>query len=1103
MSRRVLPDNDVMSDSAMSLQTAPAQRGQSSALVYSGQLEKNLKNGGGDLTLPFIGKLLAPHIGHHVVARRRLLDLLHRGLQRRVTTICAPAGYGKTTLTASFLADAELPACWYGLDEADTDARSFVEYLLAAIRLSFPGFGQRTLAALRAEDRDIAFVIGSLVTELYNEVREPFLLVLDDIHVVAPGGPIATALDTFVRQAPEHCRILLLSRTPVELPCISRLTASREVSRLTAADLAFTDEEAAQLLEALSVQTTAEARDRLLQQCEGWAAGLVLATLDGSTNAAAPGDEDLFRYLASEVYQRQPAELQTFLRRSSVLYELTPDSCTGALRIKKAKATLRELSESLQFVSSLEGGQVYRYHSLFRGFLAEKLREDEREFSEVHRRAGQYFAGRGSWEAALFHFGQAGCPDEAAQVVQQAALQVYDAGRWRVLAGWIDDLPSEAVDHHPSLLVHRARVAVQMGQAALAMQYCARAHEIAATDARWLLPQVHVARAAAFRLQGLLDRCIEESEAAIALLAEPADRASRLTLGEALHYKGNGLWQSGALDEAIPALQAALEQYRELGDLYRISFAHHNLGSVFRHSGHYTKAMAHFTEAIRGWRLLGNQAQLAATLNNLGYLYRERDLNLAEQTLREAVSLARDAGAPLVVATALGSLGAALALQGKHADARETFEHALEAARAASVRPELISSMNGLGLVCLAEGDMDMSRVLIEQAAGLAGHEIGAELRAQVLVSQATVYLALDQPHRTLGLLEEAGGLLSSKGSRETRARLQFQLARLHWAQGDAALDSTLGNLAVLLAEPGSELPLLLEARLAGPLVRYAAALPRIAGPFRRLLDALDRFQPEVSAPRVLDNEQRALPAVRAYALGRDRVEIEDGETREVRWATKKSKEMFFYLVLHGPLHKEAIIEALWPEVSPAKGDTLLWSHAYRIRRSLYPESLVHNESVWGLNSQGSFWLDALEFQDLVRGAGHAGAAQDPSAAIPDVERAVDLYDGEFLPGLYSDWAGLMRDRLQERFLGALLLLARKYVERGAVDDAIKLCDRALQADSCLEEAYFVKIKALAGAGRRPEAGRTFTRYLRAVEADSGVPPEGKLVELRELIRTG
>lgn len=1053
--------------------------------------------------MPFLGKILAPEIGHHVVARRRLLDLLHRSLQRRVTTVCAPAGYGKTTLTASFLADAELPACWYGLDEADTDARGFVEYLFAAIRLSFPDFGQRTLAALQAEDRDVAFVIGSLVTELYSEVREPFLLVLDDIHVAAAGTSIAAAMDTFVQQAPEHCRILLLSRTPVELPCIPRLTASREVSRLTAADLAFTDEEAAQLLEVLRVQTTAEARDRLLQQCEGWAAGLVLSTLDGSTDAAAPGDEDLFRYLASEVYQRQPAHLQDFLRRSSVLYELTPDSCTGALRVKKANTTLRDLSESLQFVSILEGGRVYRYHSLFRGFLAEKLRQDEQEFSEVHRRAGRYFASRGSWEAALFHFGQAGCPDEAARVVEQAAPQVYDAGRWILLAGWIDDLPSEALDSHPSLLVHRARVAVQMGQAALAMQYCARAQEVAIRDARWLLPQVHVARAAAFRLQGLLDRCIEESEAAIGLLAEPADRAGRLTLGEAYHYKGNGLWQSGALEEAVLALQAALEQYRELGDLYRISFAHHNLGSVFRHSGHYTKAMAHFTEAISGWRQLGNQAQLAGTLNNLGYLYRERDLNLAERTLREAVALSQGAAAPLVVAAALDSLGDVLALQGKYRDARETFEHAVEAARAASVRPELINSMNGLALVCLAVGDLDMSGVLIEQAGGLAGPQVGPELRARVLVSQAAVYLALDQPQRSQALLEEAGGLLHGRGSRETQARLQFQLACLHWAQGDAALDSTLGTLSALLAEPGSELPLLLEARLAGPLVRYGAALPRIAGPFRRLLDALDRFQPEVSAPLVLDNEERALPAVRACALGRDRVEIEDGETREVRWATKKSKEMFFFLVLNGPLHKEAIIEALWPEVSPAKGDTLLWSHAYRIRRSLYPGSLVHNESVWGLNSQGSFWLDALEFQDLLRGADRAGIAQDPSVAIPDIERAVDLYNGEFLPGLYSDWAGLMRDRLQERFLAAILVLARAYVERGAVDHAIKLCDRALQADSCLEEAYFVKIKALAGAGRRPEAGRTFTRYLRTVEAEVGAPPEGKLVELRELIRTG
>src|ERR1051325_8383911 len=85
--------------------------------------EKNLKNGPVFPAIPFVGKILPPQLREHTLFRRRLLDLLHRGIERRIVTITAPAGYGKTTLAATFLRDAELPACWYSLDGTDGDPR--------------------------------------------------------------------------------------------------------------------------------------------------------------------------------------------------------------------------------------------------------------------------------------------------------------------------------------------------------------------------------------------------------------------------------------------------------------------------------------------------------------------------------------------------------------------------------------------------------------------------------------------------------------------------------------------------------------------------------------------------------------------------------------------------------------------------------------------------------------------------------------------------------------------------------------------------------------------------------------------------------------------
>src|SRR2546421_5063924 len=55
--------------------------------------------------------------------------------------LCAPAGYGKTTLLADFARSTNIPCCWYFLDQNDTDRYTFLSGLLASIRHRFPGFG--------------------------------------------------------------------------------------------------------------------------------------------------------------------------------------------------------------------------------------------------------------------------------------------------------------------------------------------------------------------------------------------------------------------------------------------------------------------------------------------------------------------------------------------------------------------------------------------------------------------------------------------------------------------------------------------------------------------------------------------------------------------------------------------------------------------------------------------------------------------------------------------------------------------------------------------------------------------------------------------------
>ena len=97
-------------------------------------------------------KLYRPRPPGRLLKRRRLLQQLEEGLDRQITMVTAPAGYGKTMLASSWLADNMHPACWVSLDTGDDDLFIFLTYLIAAVQSIFPESCSGTASLLRALD---------------------------------------------------------------------------------------------------------------------------------------------------------------------------------------------------------------------------------------------------------------------------------------------------------------------------------------------------------------------------------------------------------------------------------------------------------------------------------------------------------------------------------------------------------------------------------------------------------------------------------------------------------------------------------------------------------------------------------------------------------------------------------------------------------------------------------------------------------------------------------------------------------------------------------------------------------------------------------------
>ena len=166
-------------------------------------------------------RITIPRRRSDLISRQRLLDLLNELIDYRLILITAPAGYGKTSLLVDFAAQT---ACRYaGIRSAplDIEPQIFISNLVSALIFRFPRFGQRTISALKSTKGtlDLDYISTVMVNDLYDNVPEHFILVLDDYYLINDSTQIRNFISRFIQDVDENCHLVLTSR--MLLPCRS------------------------------------------------------------------------------------------------------------------------------------------------------------------------------------------------------------------------------------------------------------------------------------------------------------------------------------------------------------------------------------------------------------------------------------------------------------------------------------------------------------------------------------------------------------------------------------------------------------------------------------------------------------------------------------------------------------------------------------------------------------------------------------------------------------------------------------------------------------------------------------------------------------------
>ena len=632
--------------------------------------------------LVLASKLRPPPGRPGAVVRQALLSRLSEDHPWvRLLVISAPAGWGKTCLLRDWrLADTASGTAWVSVDAGDNDPVRFWAHVIASVTGVSAGFGaaaSRVLTAPGAGGLDAA--LPMLVNEL-AALPAPVTLAFDDYHLIS-NQEVLRSVAFLVEHLPPGVRLALAARADPELP-LARLRARGEMLEIRADDLRFTEAETAALLNGTLGLALAPTDIRALQQrTEGWAAGLYLAGLslrgrpDPSAfiQAFAGDDRQIVDYLLAEVLDGLPAEIRSFLLRTSVLDRLSGPLCDAVAGGEGAQRILEEMERSNLFLVRLDTRRRwYRYHHLFGELLRHELDRAEPGLAAVlHRRASAWHQAHGNLAEAIGHAISAGDLADARELIVSGWHACFNEGLVETVESWLDRLPPEIVTDDARLCLVRAWLARHLG----------RLDEVE--------PWVEIAEAGVPR--GPLREGMASIESAACMLragyrqmigdlagAEPPSRRA-----VALEESGTPRWRAGSLA---------------------------TLGANLCWQGRDHEAVAVLEQVVEVGRPLANNLAGVWALGCLGAIRaRAGDLEAAEQYARQATDLADRHGLAeyWITATAVITLADVLDHRGRTAEAEAAALRGLELARRGRARLETACALLCLARIRFHDGTID------------------------------------------------------------------------------------------------------------------------------------------------------------------------------------------------------------------------------------------------------------------------------------------------------------------------------------------------------------------------------------------------------------
>jgi len=1050
-----------------------------------------------------------------LVTRMRLEKSLYDLVDNRLTIVAAPAGYGKTSLLVDFVSKIQYASCWYTVDAFDRDPERFISYFIAALSARFPAFGHRSRAALLSThgELNLEHISSVIINDVLDNIPEHFVLVLDDFHLVNGCKVIEDFISRFIQDMDENGHIVIASRTLISLPDFALMVARSQVGGLSFEELAFQEDELIDLFSqnyqnSISPET---ARD-WINKTEGWITGLLLSAQP--IHNASPNQQRTLRvtgiglteYL-EQVLDTYSAELQKFLMFTSLFEEFDQDLCANVLNTAlnlpdyNWEALIdRLLQENLFVLPVGEDGLSLRYHHLFRDFLQTRVLRTEPEIARrIQIALADYIVCQGDYERAFRIYQKLEDYEKMASLVETAAANFLAHGRSQLLNQWVDAIPRNIYWMRPALISIKGAVLLAQGDLQESIDLLSQAiRELERNEQSTDLARALVRRATAHRISGTYETALADVNRALTICEQ---RQPDRVFAEALRVKGNTLYMQGHLKESLTCCTQSLKIYQSINEKENEAIVLMDISLLYASLGNYIDAEMSLTQVYEYWKKTENSEWKANVLINLGELQSLNGNYLqAENSLEEALSHAQITASSRLEAYALATIGevyrnlqapnealkayrqayilaqrnqdnyllvfldlaesALLRLQGKNAKAEERLETAWKNANKSGSSFEQSLCYKEMGAIKLAVGSPDIAITHLSKALG------AFESQNQIIeASQTLLYLAI--AHAQKRELDQAKEYIEI-GMRLTRSMHHLPMVSLA-----AWLRKSITPLEKkITSEEGKEF------------FQQVDQFERSIAIMRKSLRQNDPYIP--FAP----------PRMRFKAFGKAEVWRNEKLITNQDWQTQYARDFFFLLLTHPEgLTKDAISASFWPEVSSDELRYRFKNTMYRLRHAMGRDTILLEDDYYRFNRLLDYDYDVENFLREMR---LAQKSIMDSQKVEHCRKAIEFYQGPFLPDIEDDWAYLERTRLAQNYINILLELSELYLKQKEFNKALEYCQKALQEDSCNESAHRLAMRVHAAMGNRAEVARQYERCQQALMEEISVSPSPETRALLE-----